>query len=107
MEISQYQIILVSLAMTAGNEAEKTCQCVVISPDEMNKSLRTIIVSPLTSDTAGYPTRIKIKYNNKISRVVLDQITTIEKQKIVKVLGELPGSEIKKIKSVLKETLVD
>jgi mRNA interferase MazF len=107
MEISQYQIILVSLDVAAGKTAVKTYLCLVISPDEMNKFLRTITVAPLTSDNTGYPTRIKIKYNDKISRVVLDQITTIEKQKIVKVLGELSGPEIKKLKAVLKETLVD
>jgi mRNA interferase MazF len=107
MEISQYQIILVSLDVAAGKTAEKTYLCLVISPDEMNKFLRTITVAPLTSDNTGYPTRIKIKYNDKISRVVLDQITTIEKQKIVKVLGELSGPEIKKLKAVLKETFID
>jgi mRNA interferase MazF len=107
MEISQYQIILVSLDVAAGKTAVKTHLCLVISPDEMNKFLRTITVAPLTSDNTGYPTRIKIKYNDKISRVVLDQITTIEKQKIVKVLGELSGPEIKKLKAVLKETFID
>ena len=107
MEISQYQVILVNPEATVGNEEEKAKPCVVISPDEMNKSLRTTIVAPLSSDSAGYPTRVKIKYNNKTSRVVLDQITTIEKQRIIKVVGELSGSEIKKIKAVLKETYID
>jgi mRNA interferase MazF len=107
MEISQYQIILVNLDPSSGNEAANTGQCLVISPDEMNKFLRTIIIAPLNSDSESYPTRIKIKHNNKTSRVVLDQITTIEKQRIVKVLGEISGPEIKKIKAVLKETFVD
>jgi len=107
MEISQYQIILVNLDPKGGNEPTRTGQCVVISPNEMNKFLRTIIIAPLHSDSEGYPTRIKVKLNNKTSRVVLDQITTIEKQKIVKVLGEISGPEIKKIKAVLRETFVD
>ena len=107
MEINQYHIILVNLDNTIGIEASKTGHCVVISPDEMNKFLKTIIAAPLIPDSAGYPTRVKIKYNNKISRVVLDQLATIEKLRIIKELGELSGSEIKKIKAVLKETFVD
>jgi mRNA interferase MazF len=107
MEISQYQVILVNLDPEVGNEEKKTGQCLVISPDEMNKFLRTIIIAPLHLDSEGYPTRIKIKHNNKTSRVVLDQITTIEKHRIVKVLGEISGPEIKKIKAVLKETFID
>jgi mRNA interferase MazF len=107
MEISQYQIILVDLDNSNGNETKKSLQCVVISPDEMNKYLKTVTVAPLTSDSAGCPTRVKIRYNNKILLAVLDQIATIEKQTILKVLGELSVSEIKKIKSVIKEIFID
>lgn len=107
MEIKQYQIILVNLDDPAGNEAKKTGQCVVISPDEMNKFLKTLTIAPITADSDGYPTRIKIKLNNKSSRVVLDQIMTIEKTRIIKVLGEITVLEIKKIKAVFKETYID
>lgn len=107
MEIKQYKIILVNLDDPAGNEAKKTGQCVVISPDEMNKFLKTLTIAPITADSDGYPTRIKIKLNNKSSRVVLDQIMTIEKTRIIKVLGEITVPEIKKIKAVLKETFID
>ena len=85
----------------------KTGQCVVISPDEINKNLKTVTLAPVTSDSEGYPTRVKIRLNNKSGRVVLDQIMTIEKKRIIKVAGELTGTEIKKIKSVLKETFID
>ena len=107
MEINQYQIILVNLADAAGNESKKTGQCVVISPDEMNKFLKTITIAPVTADSDGYPTRIKIKFNNKTSRVVLDQIMTIEKTRIIKVQGEITPPEIKKIKAVIKEAFID
>jgi mRNA interferase MazF len=107
MEAKQYQIILVNLDDPAGNEAKKTGQCVVISPDEMNKFLKTLIIAPLTADSEGYPTRIKIKSNNKTSRVVLDQIMTIEKTLVIKGQGEISVAEIKKVKAVLKETFVD
>lgn len=107
MEISQYQIILVDPDSSTGNETGKTGQCVVISPDEMNKNLKTVTIAPVTSDSEGYPTRVKIKLNNKSGRVVLDQIMTIEKKRIIKIAGELTIAEIKKIKSVLKETFID
>jgi mRNA interferase MazF len=107
MEASQYQIVLVNPDNKPGSETRKTGQCIVISPDEMNKFLRTVIIAPVSSDTGSYPTRIKIRYANKTFRVVLDQIMTIEKQSIIKVLGELSAPEIKKIKSALKETFVD
>jgi len=107
MEIKQYQIVLVNLDPAVGNLAEKTGPFVVVSPDEMNQYLRTITIAPLASDSQSYPTRPKIKNDSKISRVVLDQITTIEKQRVVTVTGELSASEVKKIKAVLKETFVD
>ena len=103
----QYQIILVNLDTTIGSEIKKTRPCVVISPDEMNKYLRTVIIAPVTSDSKNYPTRAKIKHDNKIGWVILDQIMTIDRQKIIKELGKLSGSEIKKLKAIIKETLVD
>ena len=107
MEIRQYLIILVNLDTTIGSEIKKTRPCVVISPDEMNKYLRTVIIAPVTTDSENYPTRAKIKYNNKIGWVVLDQITSIDRQRIIKELGKLSGSEVKKIRAIIKEAFVD
>jgi len=107
MEIKQYQIILVNLDPTIGSEIKKTRPCVVISPNEMNKYLRTVVIAPMTTSSKKYPTRVKIKHDNKIGWIVLDQIRTIDKQGIVKTFGELPDSEIQELKSVLKETYVD
>ena len=107
MEIKQYQIILVNLDPTVGSEIKKTRPCVVISPDEMNKHLRTIIVAPMTTTSKNYPSRIEIKHDNKIGWIVLDQIRTIDKQRILKELGKLSKPEIKELKTVLKELLVD
>ncbi len=107
MEITQYQIILASLDPTIGSEIKKTRPCVVISPDEMNKYLRTVVIAPMTTSSKDYPTRVVIKHDDKISWVVLDQIRTIDKQRIIKELGKLSRPEIKEIKEVLKETYVD
>jgi mRNA interferase MazF len=107
MEIKQYQIVLASLDSTIGSEIKKTRPCVVISPDEMNKYLRTVVIAPMTTSSKDYPTRVEIKHDNKISWVVLDQIRTIDKQRIIKELGKLSRPEIKEIKEALKETYVD
>lgn len=107
MEIKQYQIILVNLDPTIGSEIKKTRPCVVISPNEMNKYLRTVVIAPLTTSSKNYPTRVKIKHANKFGWIVLDQIRTIDRQRIIKVLGELQDFEIEELKSVLKETYID
>lgn len=107
MEIIQYQIILVNLDPTIGSEIKKTRPCVVISPYEMNKYLNTVVIAPMTTSSKNYPTRIEIKHDNKIGWIVLDQIRTIDKQRIIKDLGRLTKPEINKLKAVLKETYVD
>ncbi len=107
MEITQYQIILVNLDPTIGSEIQKTRPCVVISPNEMNKFLNTVVIAPMTTSSKNYPTRIVIKHDNKTGWIVLDQIRTIDKQRIIKDLGRLNKSEISELKSVLKETYID
>lgn len=107
MEVIQYQIFLVNLDPTIGSEIRKTRPCVVISPDEMNKHLRTIVIAPLTTSSKNYPTRVKIKHNKQEGQVVIDQIRTIDKRRIVRKLGELSNKEIKELKAVIKETFVD
>ncbi len=107
MEINQYQIILVNLDPTLGSEIKKTRPCVVISPNEMNKFLKTVVIAPMTTSSKNYPTRIEVRHDGRIGWIVLDQIRTIEKQRIIKDLGGLTKSEISELKSVLKETYVD
>ena len=107
MEIRQYQIILVNLDPTIGSEIKNTRPCVVISPDEMNNHLRTVVIAPMTTNSKKYPTRVEIKHDNKIGWIVLDQIRTIDKQRILKDLGKLSRPEIKEVKAILKETFVD
>ena len=78
MELNQYSIVLVNLDPTIGSEIKKTRPCVIISPDEMNKHLQTLIIAPMTSQSKNYPTRIKVKHDQKNGWIVLDQIRTIE-----------------------------
>jgi len=107
MEINQYDIAIVNLDPTIGSEIKKTRPCVIISPNEMNKHINTIIIAPMTSQSKGYPTRVQVKHNNKKGWVVIDQIRTIDKQRITKIVDNLTYAEIKKVKEVIKETLVD
>jgi len=107
MVLKQYQIVLVNLDPTVGSEMKKTRPCVVISPDEMNKYLQTIVVVPMTSSSKPYPTRVAINHAKKKGWIVLDQIRTIDRQRIIKVLGSLTEKETAKVKDVLRETYVD
>ena len=107
MDLNQYQIVLVNLDPTVVSEIKKTRPCVIISPNEMNKYLRTIIIAPMTTKSRKYPTRIEVKNDRKIGWIVIDQIRTIDKLRIIRILGRLSQPEIKELKSVIKETFVD
>lgn len=107
MEIKQYQIVLVNLDPTVGSEIKKTRPCVVISPNEMNRYLQTVIVAPMTSQSKRYPTRVEVNHDDKDGWIVIDQIRTIDKIRIIKVLDKLSKKEVEKVKSVIRETFVD
>jgi mRNA interferase MazF len=107
MDLAQYHIVLVNLDPTLGSEIKKTRPCVIISPDEMNKYLNTVIVAPMTTQSKNYPTRIEVIHDNKKGWIVLDQIRTIDKQRITALLGKLSSVEISNLKLTIKELLVD
>jgi len=107
MEIKQYELVLVNLDPTIGSEMKKTCPCAVISPNEMNKYLQTIVVAPLTSSSKPYPTRVEIKQIKTKGWIVLDQIRTVDRVRIVKKLGNLTTAEIKSVKEIIMETYVE
>ena len=107
MELNQYEIVLVNLDPTIGSEIKKTRPCLIISPNEMNKFLQTIIIAPITSISKPYPTRVEIKGKETKGWVVIDQIRTVDKRRFTKIFGKISENEILKIKEVLKETFVD
>lgn len=107
MELKQYEIVLVNLDPTIGSEMKKTRPCVIVSPDEMNKYLQTIVVAPMTSASKHYPTRIEVKHNKTKGWVVIDQIRTIDRKRVIKILGKLTEKEIYKVKETIQETYVD
>ena len=107
MELKQYQIVLVNLDPTIGSEMKKTRPCLIISPDEMNKYLQTIVIAPMTSNSKHYPTRVEIKHTKTKGWLVLDQIRTIDRMRVIKVLDPLTEKEIYNVKTTLKEIYVD
>ena len=107
MVIKQYDIFLISLDPTIGHEIKKVRPCVVISPNEMNDNISTIIIAPMTTRSLSYPTRIPIKFEDKKGWVVLDQIRALDRKRFVKKLGKLNKEAILKVKRVLQEMLVE
>lgn len=107
MNIKQYEIILVNLDPSIGSEMKKTRPCVVLSPDEMNKYLQNVIIAPITNTSKPYPTRLELNNKEITGWIVLDQIRTIDKVRIIKSLSKLSTKEITIIKQILKEFLVD
>ena len=104
MGLKQYQIVLVNLDPTIGSEMKKTRPCVILSPNEMNNYLQTIVIAPMTSHSKSYPTRVPVKHNKTKGWVVLDQIRTIDRQRIVKILDTLSEKDIDLVKSIIHET---
>tara|TARA_R110002124_G_scaffold72615_3_gene194376 strand:+ start:37 stop:360 length:324 start_codon:yes stop_codon:yes gene_type:complete len=107
MELEQYLIVLVNLDPIIGSEIKKTRPCVIVSPNEINKFLRTIVVAPMTTNLKNYPTRIKVKLNEKKGMIAIDQIRSIDKSRIIKKFDQLSKSEIQKCKDIIRETFVD
>lgn len=106
-QVNQYDIVLVNLDPTIGSEMRKTRPCVVLSPNEMNRYLHTIVVAPMTSSSKPYPTRVEVKHKGTKGWIAIDQIRTIDRARIVKRFEALTDKEIEKVKDVIRETFVD
>lgn len=87
--VNRFDVYLVNLDPTVGSEIQKTRPCLVISPDEMNRNIRTVIVAPMTSAQKDYPTRVACTFQKKSGQIVLDQIRTIDKHRLLKKLGTI------------------
>lgn len=107
MVINQYEVFLVDLDPTKGHEIQKTRPCLVVSPDEMNHAIGTVIIAPMTTKSHKYPTRIELEFDGKRGWIVLDQIWTVDKSRLVKKAGKIQKKEISRVKKALKEMLID
>ena len=97
------EIWLVSLDPTEGSEIQKTRPCLVVSPDEVNEYLRTVIIAPMTTTERPYPTRVGIAFQNKRGQVALDQIRAVDRQRLVRRLGKASPGTAQSVSSVLVE----
>ena len=107
MVIRQYEVYLINLDPAIGHEIQKTRPCLVISPDEMNNNIRTVIIAPMTTKSHAYPTRIPARFDKKSGWIVVDQIRTVDKARLVKKLGKISNKEIAAVKDILRQMLVD
>jgi mRNA interferase MazF len=103
MVISRFEVHLVRLDPAEGSEIKKTRPCLVISPDDMNQYIRTVIVAPMTSKEKDYPTRIPVEFQGKHGQIVLDQIRTVDKTRLVKKLGKIGDATSEKVLRLLAE----
>lgn len=103
MEISRFDVLLVALDPTLGREIKKTRPCLVISPDEMNLNISTVILAPMTSKGRDYPTRVRCRFQGVTGQIVLDQIRTVDKKRVVRKLGSLEKRTQEKVLRLLGE----
>jgi len=104
--MKQYDLVIVNLDPTIGSEIKKTRPCLIVSPNEMNEILNTIIVTPITSNKRKYPTRVSINKSKIKGMIAIDQIRTIDKKRITNTLGQISVKTIVQVKEVLNEMLV-
>jgi mRNA interferase MazF len=103
VEIARFEVYLVSLDPTVGTEIRKTRPCLVVSPDEMNRRVLTAIVAPMTTITRPYPSRVTCRFEGKRGQIVLDQIRTVDRARLVKRLGKLDKRAAGKVLEILRE----
>ena len=98
----RFDVFLINLDPTVGSEIKKTRPCLIISPDEMNRYIRTVIVAPMTTAGKDYPSRVPCKFQAKKGQIVLDQIRTIDKSRLIKKLGTIDSHTQVEVISILQ-----
>jgi len=101
--IQRFDVWLVALDPTVGREIQKTRPCLVVSPDEMNASIATVIIAPMTTKGRDYPTRVPCQFQGKSGQIVLDQLRTVDKTRLVKQLGRLDAPTAETVLETLAE----
>ncbi len=100
--VKRFDVYLINLDPTVGSEIQKTRPCVIISPDEMNRHIRTVIVAPMTSANKDYPTRVSCQFRKKQGQIVLDQIRTLDKSRLMKRLGMIDSKTQSELIAILQ-----
>lgn len=100
------EVWLIALDPSKGSEIRRTRPCLVVSPDEMNEPLQTVLVAPMTTTLRSYPTRVKLNFRNKAGQVALDQLRAVDRQRLVRKLGTISNKTAAAVSSVLVEMFV-
>ncbi len=101
--VARFEVHLVRLDPSEGHEIQKTRPCVVVSPDELNRHIATVIVAPMTTTRRAYPTRVPLRFQGKDGQIVLDQIRTVDKTRLVRRLGRISDMAARNVVAVLNE----
>ena len=107
MVVKRFEVYLVNLDPTIGSEIKKTRPCLIVSPDEMNRHIATDIVAPMTTTSKVYPTRVKCKFEGQTGQVVLDQLRTVDKSRLVKRLGQIEKKTQQEVITKLAEMFAE
>jgi mRNA interferase MazF len=103
MVLSRFEVYLVNLDPTRGTEIQKMRPCLVVSPNEMNRAIRTVIVAPMTTQGRAYPTRVSCRFQGRDGQIVLDQIRAVDRVRLVKKLGRLDRKTAAQVLQKLQE----
>lgn len=107
MVVNRFDVFLVNLDHTIGSEIKKTRPCLIISPNEINHYISTVIVAPMTTKGQPYPTRVTCQFQGKEGQIVLEKIRTIDKIRLVKLLGQITTEEQKAVLDILAEIFAE
>ncbi len=107
MVVKRFDVCLVNLDPTIGSEIQKTRPCVIVSPDEMNRNISTVIIAPMTTKGRIYPTRVVCQFQDKDGQIVLDQIRTVDKSRLVKKIGQISQDEQREVLNILAEMFAE
>jgi mRNA interferase MazF len=107
MVVNRFDVLLVNLDPTIGSEIQKTRPCVIISPDEMNHHISTMIIAPMTTKGRAYPSRVVCEFQGKAGQIVLDQIRTVDKSRLVKKIGQISENEQREVLDILAEVFAE
>lgn len=101
--VNRFEVHLVTLDPTRGSEIRKTRPCLIVSPDEMNRHIRTVLIAPMTTGGRVYPTRVPVRFRGRDALIVLDQLRTVDKERLVKSLGSVDEDAQDHVIAVLQE----
>ncbi len=101
--VTRFEVHLVTLDPTRGSEIRKTRPCLIVSPDEMNRHIRTVLIAPMTTGGRAYPTRVPVRFRGREALIVLDRLRTVDKERLVKALGSVDEDVQDQVIAVLQE----